>query len=114
MCLFLDTSEGVVVITSCDNQQADLLHILTSKRCLKILYMMSREDHTATSLAERLDITVPTLSHYLKMLSNANIIEMQPCFNDLRVKRLSLSSRGKAMLFMYENELLFHPMILDE
>ena len=75
---------------------------------------MSQEDHTATSLAERLEISVPTLSYYLKMLSKAEIISVQPCFDDLRVKNLTLTDRGRMVLFMYENEMLFHPVVLDE
>ena len=75
---------------------------------------MSREEHTASSLSNRLDIKGPTLSHYLRMLVEAGIVEVRPCLEDLRVKRISLSERGKALLFMYENEMIFHPMVLDE
>jgi len=81
---------------------------------MKILYMMSGEEHSATSLSRCMDITIPTLCHYLKMLTNANFIDMRPCLTDLRVKRLSLSEQGRALLFMYENEMIFHQMVLDD
>ena len=90
-----------------------LLRILSSKRCMDILHVMSGEEHTATSLSNCLDITLPTLSHYLKILTNAEIIEMNFCLEDMRVKKLALSHRGRALLFMFENEMIFHPMILE-
>ena len=81
---------------------------------MDILHTMSKEEHTATSLAECLNITLSTLSHYLKMLTKARVINMLPCLEDMRVKRLELSDHGKALLFMYENEMLFHPMVTCE
>ena len=75
---------------------------------------MSGEEHTASSLSDRLDIKGPTLSHYLGMLVEAGIVEVRPCLEDLRVKRLSLSGMGRALLFKYENEMLFHSMGVDE
>lgn len=102
------------MIPNGSGRQAELLRVLSSKRCLDILQMMSTGEQTATSLSECLEITMPTLSHYLKMLTNADVIVMQPTFNDLRIKMLSLSERGRALLFMYENEMIFHPMVLGE
>ena len=81
---------------------------------MKILYIMSHEEYSVTSLSRCLDIRIPTLSHYLKILVNANFIDMRPCLEDLRVKRLSISEQGRALLFMYENEMIFHPMVLGD
>ena len=100
-------SPGVVVKTIETRMQEKLLHILNSKRCIRILDIISREDHTASSLSDRLNIKKPTLSHYLQMLKEVGVIDVNPCLRDLRIKRLSLSSRGKALLLRYNNEILF-------
>jgi DNA-binding transcriptional ArsR family regulator len=55
-----------------------------------------------------------TISYYLKKLTEAHVIDVNYNIDDMRLKRLSLSDRGKALLFMYENDLLFHPMVIDK
>lgn len=54
-----------------------------------------------------------TTSYYLRKLTNVNVIHVEYSIEDLRRKMLSLSDRGRALLFMYENDILFHPMVMD-
>ncbi len=80
---------------------------------MDILSIISRMPLTASSLSNELRISSPTTSYYLRKLTNADVIHVELSIEDLRRKTLTLSDRGRALLFMYENDILFHPMVMD-
>ena len=94
--------------------QEVILSILSSKRCIEIIQLISQTEYTASSLSKHLDTSMSTVSYYLKRLTEANIIDVNYNIDDMRIRELSLSARGKTLLFMYENETLFHPMVIGD
>lgn len=55
-------------------RQVSLLKVIADETRLRILGLLSGQDHTGKELAELLGLTPPTVSHHMRKLSDAGIV----------------------------------------
>jgi DNA-binding CsgD family transcriptional regulator len=55
-------------------ERVQLLKVIADETRLRILGLLSVRDHTGKELAERLDLTPPTVSHHMRKLTDAGIV----------------------------------------
>ena len=94
-----------------NDKQERIIEVLSSERCMRMIHVLSGKEYTVSSLSKRLNIAKSTVSYYLRILEKAGIIEIHHSIDDLRIKKVSLSEQGRSLLFLYENEILFYPII---
>jgi len=94
--------------------QRSLLDVITSNLCIKIIDELTVCEHTVTTLSNTLQISKSSICYHLRHLERAGIIEIIQSIDDLRLKKISLSNRGRSLYFLYENNIIFHPMVTEK
>ena len=69
---------------------AQLLKVIADETRLRILGLLAERDHTGKELAERLNLTPPTISHHMRKLVIAGIVTATP---DAQRQHYALNSR---------------------
>ena len=77
--------------------------VLTSSQCMKLLKLLKEDVCTASSLSIAMDVSRPTISYYLKRLATNGFIEIFMDLNDLRVKQIRMTTRGRNAIRLVDN-----------
>jgi DNA-binding MarR family transcriptional regulator len=83
-------------------QMADIFTVLSTSRCIEMLKILNVNVFTVSQLANLLDLPIPTTSYYLKKLLYVDFIKTLTGLDDLRLKRIEITSRGKNALLLYK------------
>lgn len=82
------------------SQLVRLLKVLADESRLKILGILADEEWSVRSLAERLGLTEPTVSHHLRQLQALDLVQMRPVGTThlYRLHREALHTVSRALL----------------
>ena len=89
------------MMTDCKNV-ASVFKALGDENRIRILQMLHGGELCACKLLETLNITQPTLSHHMKILSNANVVHVR---KDGKWSHYSLSEEGLQYAIQYLQKL---------
>ena len=95
-------------------RQSEILDILRSAQCMKILALLSDNDYYASGISERIEISFSTISYYIRKLSSAKLIDINQTIDDLRKKKVRLNKCGRLLLSSYRNGKILNPIVFGK
>ena len=94
--------------------QKEMLKILLSQHCMSILQILQEHEYNVSTISEKLSLSKPMISYYLRQLESAGLVRIYHSVEDLRVKKVHLSEKGSTFMTMYENGMLLNPIFSSE
>lgn len=93
------SDQCVLISTFTDPQVDDVLPIVTDPTRWRILHLLAREELCSTHLQDLLGAKQTLVSHHMKVLRDAGLVETSPCgrFTYFRLRAGALDAVGEAM-----------------